>query len=252
MSGHSKWSTIKHGKAVTDARRGKLFTKLTREIIVAARSGSDIDSNVKLRVAVQKARDANMPKDNVERAIKKGSGEDGSQLQMVEAFYEGYGPGGIAILLETLTDNKNRTSSAIRSTFTKSGGNMAESGSVMWQFSQKGIVIVDAQEDLAEEMALPAIDAGADDFETYDSTLEIFAAPSNLEEVRRALTGKSAEIRSSELAMIPQNTVMLDSKTAKQTLRLMDLLEDLDDVQKVYSNADFPDEALSEYGNESQ
>ena len=129
---------------------------------------------------------------------------------------------------------------------------MAESGSVMWQFSQKGIVIVDAQEDLAEEMALTAIDAGADDFETYDSTLEIFAAPSNLEEVRRALNGKSAEIRSSELAMIPQNTVMLDSKTAKQTLRLMDLLEDLDDVQKVYSNADFPDEALSEYGNESQ
>ena len=246
MSGHSKWSTIKHGKAVTDARRGKLFTKLTREIIVAARSGSDIDSNVKLRVAVQKARDANMPKDNVERAIKKGSGEDGSQLQMIEAFYEGYGPGGIAILLETLTDNKNR------STFTKSGGNMAESGSVMWQFSQKGIVIVDAQDDLAEEMALTAIDAGADDFETYDSTLEIFASPSNLEEVRRALTGISAEIRSSELAMIPQNTIMLDSKTAKQTLRLMDLLEDLDDVQKVYSNADFPDEALSEYGNESQ
>ena len=151
MSGHSKWSTIKHAKAITDARRGKLFTKLAREIIISARQGGgDVDMNIRLRMAVQKAKDANMPNDNIERAIKRGTGEGGDAEQMVEFIYEGYGPGGIAIMLETLTDNRNRTVSDVRSTLTKAGGNLAQSGAVAWQFQQKGIVVVTAEEDTAE------------------------------------------------------------------------------------------------------
>ena len=251
MSGHSKWSTIKHAKAITDARRGKLFTKLTREIIIAARQGGgDPDMNIRLRMAIQKAKDNNMPNDNIDRAVKRGTGESGDQDQMAEFTYEGYGPGGIAIMLQTLTDNRNRTVSDIRSTLTKAGGNLAQSGAVAWQFEQKGVVVVTAPEDEADELALVAIDAGADDFEAFDDTLQIFSAPGKLEEIRGALTDTQASIVSSELSMIPSNTISLDAKSATQTLRLLDQLEELDDVQKVYSNADFPDEVLDQYRDE--
>ncbi|MCH8826472.1 MAG: YebC/PmpR family DNA-binding transcriptional regulator [Chloroflexi bacterium] len=251
MSGHSKWSTIKHAKAITDARRGKLFTKLAREIIIAARQGGpDTSMNIRLRMAIQKGRDANMPNDNIERAIKRGTGEGGDADQMVAFTYEGYGPGGTAILLETLSDNKNRTVSDVRATLTKAGGNLAQSGAVAWQFQQKGVVVVNADEAAAEEFTLVAIDAGAEDFDSFDSTLQIFSPPELLEDIRNTLSEKDASIVSSELSMIPTSTISLDKKTALQTLRLLDLLEDLDDVQKVYSNADFPDDALEQYQEE--
>lgn len=251
MSGHSKWSTIKHAKAITDARRGKLFTKLAREIIIAAgQGGADTGMNIRLRMAIQKGRDANMPNDNIERAIKRGTGEGGDADQMVQFTYEGYGPGGTAILLETLSDNKNRTVSDVRATLTKAGGNLAQSGAVAWQFQQKGVVVVNADEAAAEEYTLVAIDAGAEDFDTFDSTLQIFSPPELMEDIRNTLSEKDASIVSSELSMIPTSTISLDKKTAMQTLRLLDLLEDLDDVQKVYSNADFPDDALEQYQEE--
>jgi YebC/PmpR family DNA-binding regulatory protein len=250
MSGHSKWSTIKHGKAIVDARRAVVFTKLSKEIIIAARQGGgDPDMNFRLRLAVQRAKDSNMPSANIERAIKRGDGTDGSAVQMEELTYEGYGPGGTAILLQALTDNKNRTVSEVRSTFTKIGGSMAEAGAVSWQFEQKGVVVVSADEDQADELTMVAIDAGADDIETVDTTLHAYSAPSDMEEIRRTLAESGAEIESSELAMVPKNTIELDEKTAMQTLRLLDQLEELDDIQKVFSNADFPDEALAEYAN---
>jgi len=248
MSGHSKWSTIKHGKAVTDARRGQLFTKLAKEIIVAAREGGgDPDMNTRLRIAVQKARDSNMPSSNIDRAIKRGSGAGAEQDQMVEVVYEGYGPGGTAILLQALTDNRNRTVSDVRSTFSKIGCSLAEAGAVSWQFQQKGVVAVDAGPEETEELELAAIDAGADDFETFDSTLHIYSAPERLESIRTALVEQGVTITSSELSMVPDNTVALDAKTALRTLRLLDRLEELDDIQRVYSNADYPDEALEQY-----
>jgi YebC/PmpR family DNA-binding regulatory protein len=251
ISGHSKWSTIKHGKAVFDARRGKLFTKLTKEIIVEAREGGgNPDMNIRLRMAIQRARDSNMPTDNIERSIKRVTGEGSDQAQMVEAVYEGYGPGGAAIMLETLTDNRNRTVSDVRSTFTKAGGNLAESGAVAWQFEQKGVLVMEASEEQAEELALAAIDAGAEDFETFDSTLQIYSPPSALEKIRKALSESDAEIRSSEISMVPTNVISLDDRTAVQTLRLLDQLEELDDVQRVFSNADFSDEVLESYGGE--
>ena len=251
MSGHSKWSTIKHGKAVTDARRSQLFTKLAKEIIVAARhGGGSPDGNLRLRMAIQRAKDQNMPSDNIDRAIKRGTGEGSDQDQMAEVTYEGYGPGGTAIMLQTLTDNRNRTVSDIRSTLTKVGGNMAEAGAVAWQFEQKGVIVVEADEAQTEDLTLIAIDAGADDFEAFDSTLNIYSEPSALEEVRKVLAENNAVISSSEVSMLPTNTITLEPKEALQTLRLLDRLEELDDVQRVFSNADFPDEVLEEYGSE--
>ena len=251
MSGHSKWSTIKHGKAITDARRGQLFTKLAKEIIAAVRQGGgDPDMNVRLRMAVQKAKDNNMPGGNIERAIKRGTGDAPGQEQMAEVVYEGYGPGGTAVLLEVLTDNKNRTVSDVRSTFTKTGGSLAQAGAVAWQFEQKGVVVVDLGPDESEELELAAIDAGADDFETFDSTLHVYSTPQSLEQVRKTLAEHGAVIKSSELSMMAKNTVALDEKTALSTLRLLDQLEELDDIQRVFSNADFADAALEEYGRD--
>ena len=252
MSGHSKWSTIKHGKAATDARRGQLFTKLAKEIIIAAgQGGGDPDSNFRLRMAVQRARDNNMPADNIKRAVKRGTGEGSERDQMAEVTYEGYGPGGTAILLQTVTDNKNRTVSDIRSTLSKGGGNMSEAGSVAWQFEQKGVVVVEADGLDPEELALEAIDAGADDFEADESTLHIYSTPDRLEDLRQAMAERGASVTSSELSMIPKNTVPLDERAAKSALRLLDRLEELDDVQRVFSNADFPAAALQEYENEA-
>lgn len=251
MSGHSKWSTIKHAKGINDARRGKLFTKLTKEIIVAAKQGgADPDGNFKLRMAVQRAKDQNLPNDNIDRAIKRASGEGSDGEQMVETSYEGYGPGGIAILVDVVTDNKNRTVSDVRSTFTKSGGNLANAGAVAWQFDQKGVVIAEADEETAEELALAAIDAGAVDFESDDGCVSFYSTPETLEGVREALDEAGAEITSSELSMVPQNTIALESKEAVRTLKLLDQLEELEDVQRVFSNADFPDDVLDEYGKD--
>ena len=252
MSGHSKWSTIKHGKAITDARRGKLFSKLTREIMVAARQGGGSpDMNVRLRLAVQKARDNNMPVDNIDRAIKRATGGGNGQEQLEEIMYEGYGPGGAAILLQAFTDNRNRTASEIRSTFAKNGGNLGESGCVAWIFEQKGVITVEAPSEEAEKVALMAIDLGADDFNIDDSNMDVYSAPNKFEELRKSLEENKLKISSAELSMLPKNTTPLDDKTAEQTLRLLDKLEDLDDVQKVYSNADFPEEILTKYAGEA-
>ena len=248
MSGHSKWSSIKHGKAVTDARRGKLFTRLARELIAATRQGGgNPDSNFRLRMAVQRAKDSNMPADNIEKAIKRATGEGADQVQMSEVTYEGYGPGGTAIMLQALTDNRNRTVSDIRSTLSKAGGNMAEAGSVAWQFQQRGVITLEVDPEQAEELTLIAIDAGADDFETFDSFLNIYSAPDSLESVRKTLVEHDAPIKSTELSMMPNSTLPLDEKAAASVLRLLDQLEELDDVQRVFSNADFPDEALEQY-----
>ena len=249
MSGHSKWSSIKHQKGVVDARRGQLFTKLAREITVAARQGgADPEMNVRLRLAIQKAKDSNMPMDNVERAIKRGAGiGDGAQETLEEATYEGYGPGGTAIMLQALTDNRNRTVSDIRNTFVRGGGNLGESGCVAWNFESKGVITMEVSQEQSEELALVAIDAGAEDFELDATVLDVRTAPDGFEAVRRALEESGASVTNAELSLVPKTTVALDVKYSQQTLRLLDKLEELDDVQRVYTNADFPEEALAEY-----
>jgi YebC/PmpR family DNA-binding regulatory protein len=242
MSGHSKWSQIKRQKGVTDTRRGQLFTKLSREIAVAVRQGgSNPEMNFRLRLAVQKARDSNMPLDSIERAIKRGTG--GSEG--AETTYEGYGPGGAAILLEAMTDNRNRTIAEVRNLFSRGGGSLGESGCVTWIFEPKGVVTVEAAE--AEELALNLIDAGAEDIKIINGSLEVHIKPEDLEGVRKTLEEQNLAIVSAEVLMVPKSTVMLEEKTALQTLRLLDRLEELDEVQRVFTNADFPDEALENY-----
>ncbi len=244
MSGHSKWASIKRSKGVTDAKRGQLFTKLTREITVAARDGADPAGNARLRLAVQRARDANMPIENIERAIKRGSGAgDGTNYQ--EMWYEGYGPGGVAVLVSVLTDNRNRTAAEIRSTFHKSGGNLGESGSVAWLFDSRGIVTLDAAGRDADDIALVAIDAGAEDVQVDGDTLEIYTVPTDMERVRTALEDSGIPVLSSESALVPKTSMQADEKTVEQTLRLVDKLEELDDVQNVYSNLDVSDEVAA-------
>lgn len=245
MSGHSKWTQIKRQKGVADARRGQLFTKLIREITVAARrGGSNPETNFRLRLAVQKARDNNMPLDNIERAIKRGAG--GSEgASIIETIYEGYGPGGAAILLEAMTDNRNRTIAEVRNVFSRSGGSLGESGCVTWLFQPKGVITVEAAD--AEEMALRLIDAGAEDIKIIDGSLEVHIKPEDLESVRKTLEGMNLAIVSAEIVKVPKTTVMLEEKAALQTLKLLDRLEELDEVQHVFTNADFPDEALEKY-----
>jgi YebC/PmpR family DNA-binding regulatory protein len=242
MSGHSKWAQIKRQKGVADTRRGQLFTKLSREIAVAVRQGgSNPEMNFRLRLAVQKARDSNMPLDSIERAIKRGTG--GSEG--AETIYEGYGPGGAAILLEAMTDNRNRTIAEVRNLFSRGGGSLGESGCVTWIFEPKGVVTVEAAE--AEELALNLIDAGAEDIKIINGSLEVHIKPEDLEGLRKTLEEQNLAIVSAEVLMVPKSTVMLEEKTALQTLRLLDRLEELDEVQRVFTNADFPDEALENY-----
>ncbi len=244
MSGHSKWSSIKHQKGVTDARRGQLFTKLTREIMVAVRqSGSDPEVNFRLRLAVQKARDNNMPQDNIERAIKRGSGElEGASL--VEMTLEGYGSGGTAILVQALTDNRNRTVQDVRNIFSRSGGNMGDSGCVAWIFETRGLIIIKTDDLDAEGLALEAIDAGAEDVKIEDGFVEVYTRSEELEAVKEALEQKELPVTSTELAMVPSTTVELEEKAALQTLKLLEKLEELDEVQYVTTNADFPKSVL--------
>lgn len=240
MSGHSKWAQIKRQKGVADARRGQLFTKLTREIMVAARQGGgNPDTNFRLRLAIQKARDNNMPMENIERSIKKGTGELGGG-SLSEITLEGYGPKGVAIIVSALTDNKNRTVSEVRTVFTKHGGNLSESGGVAWLFEKRGIITVDTKGINMDDIALLAIDAGADDVKDEKGYLEIYTTPQKLEEIRKVIESK-AKVISAEISLIPTRTVMLDEKDAIQTLKLLDHLEELDDVQQVYSNLDFSD-----------
>jgi len=247
MSGHSKWSSIKHQKAVTDARRGQLFTKLTREIIAAVReAGSNPETNFRLRLAVQKARDNNMPLDNIERAIKRGSGTtEGASL--IEMVLEGYGPGGTAILVQALTDNRNRTLQDVRNIFSRYSSSLGESGCVAWLFDSRGLISIKTNGLDADELALQAIDAGADDVKIENDYVEIYTKPEELEMVRAALEQTNLPIASAELSMVPKTTVELDEKAALQTLKLLDKLEELDEVQHVSSNADFPEAILEKY-----
>jgi len=246
MSGHSKWAQIKRQKGATDARRGQLFTKLTREIIVATRQGgSSPESNFRLRLAVQKARDNNMPLDNIDRAIKKGSGlsEAGS---LTELTLEGYGAHGVAIMVEALTDNRNRTIADVRSVFTKHGGNLGESGCVSWIFDQKGYISVSAETTDEETLMEVALEAGADDIlEDNDEKLfEVYTSPEDFIAVKEALDAKGIAYESAEITMIPKNPVKLSGKEAEQALRLMDSMEDNDDVQQVYANFDISKEVM--------
>jgi len=247
MSGHSKWSSIKHQKGVTDARRGQLFTKLTREIIVVVREGgSNPEANFRLRLAIQRARDNNMPLDNIERAIKRGSGQlEGASL--VEMVLEGYGPNGVAILVQALSDNRNRTLQDVRNIFTRHGGNLGESGCVAWLFDSRGLITVETNAQDAEELALEAIDAGAEDVRIESNYIEVYTKPEELEKVREALGQKNIPIASAELSMVPKTIVELEEKAALQTLKLLDKLEELDEVQHVSSNADFSDSILEKY-----
>ena len=247
MSGHSKWSTIKRQKGVADARRGQLFTKLTREIIVAVReSGDNPETNFRLRLAIQKARDNNMPLDNVERAIKRGSGQTEGVI-LVEMVLEGYGPSGVAILVQALSDNRNRTLQDVRNIFTRHGSNLGEAGCVAWLFDSRGLITVETNGQDAEELALKAIDAGADDVKIENNCIEVYTRPEELEKVREALGQKDIAVASAEISMVPKTTVEMEEKAALQTLRLLDKLEELDEVQYVASNADFSDAILEKY-----
>ena len=247
MSGHSKWSQIKRQKGVADAKRGQLFTKLAREISVAVRQGGDDpEANFRLRLAVQKARDQNMPLESIERAIKRGvGGMEGAAL--VEITCEGYGPGGMAILLQAMTDNRNRTIAEIRNLFSRSGASLGESGCVSWIFEPRGVITAEVEKLEAEQLALYAIDAGADDVKIEDASVEIYTRPEDLEGLRRALEERELTIASAELTMVPKTMVELDEKAAVQGLKLLEKLEDLVEVQHVFTNANFPNEVLEKY-----
>ncbi|HEX2031553.1 MAG TPA: YebC/PmpR family DNA-binding transcriptional regulator [Actinomycetota bacterium] len=249
MSGHSKWSSIKHKKAVTDQRRGKMFSKLLRAVEVAAREGGgNVEANATLASAVQQARDYSVPVDNIERAIKRGSGEiEGVRYE--PATYEGYAPGGVAVLVEAMTDNRNRTGQEVRHAFTKLGGNLGDPGSVAWMFERKGIALVPRDEAPDEDRLLETVlDAGALDMTVEGDQWQIVSAPSDLATVRRALEEAGLPISGAEVTMLPQTRVPVEGSQARQVLALIEALDDLDDVQAVHSNFDIPDEVLAEAG----
>ncbi|OFZ79559.1 MAG: transcriptional regulator [Bdellovibrionales bacterium RIFOXYD1_FULL_44_7] len=251
MSGHSKWSTIKRAKGAADAKRGKLFTKIIREIQVSARiGGGDIRGNARLRDAMAEARANNMPKENIDRAVKRGTGElEGAEFEQIT--YEGYGPGGTAILIESLTDNRNRTVADLRALMTRNGGNLAEAGSVAWMFEKKGLISIGknmAPEDRVMEVAL---ESGADDIRDEDSTWDILTSPSQLETVKAAIEGAKIPINNASLSAIPKNTVSLNGEDASKMLKLVDALEDMDDVQKVHANFDISDDELKQLASKS-
>ena len=245
MSGHSKWASIKRQKGATDAKRGQLFSKLVRAIIVAARDGGpDPAANLALQNAIEKAREASMPKDNIERAIAKGSGTGTDAAAYETVTYEGYGPGGVALFVEALTDNRNRTAADVRQAFTKSDGNLGESGSVAWLFERKGVILMDGAID-EDELVLAAADAGADDVETEESSYVVTTAPESLHAVRSALEEAGLAVESAESTMVPKTSVSIeDEAVARKIVRLMDDLEDNDDVQAVHSNFDIPERVL--------
>ncbi|MCD6418184.1 YebC/PmpR family DNA-binding transcriptional regulator [bacterium] len=244
MSGHSKWASIKHKKAVTDAKRGKLFTKLIKEITVAARTGGgDPSGNPRLRTAIAAAKAANMPADNIERAIKKGTGELPG-VSYEEVTYEGYGPGGVAIIVETMTDNKKRTVAEIRNIFSKLGGNLGENGCVAWMFSKVGLILVPAENTDEDKLIEVALESGADDVKQDGDFYEVYTQMNNLFDVREKLMEAGITVESAEISAVPQSTVTVTGKDAQKLLKLLSTLEDHDDVQKVYSNMDIPDEEM--------
>jgi YebC/PmpR family DNA-binding regulatory protein len=252
MSGHSKWAQIRRSKGVNDARRGQLFTRLGREIVVAVREGGsgDPNANFRLRMAIQRARDANMPMDNIERTIKRAlGGSEGAALE--ENSYEGYGPGGTALLVDALTENRNRTVAEVRNAFNRNGGNLGENGCVDWLFEAKGIIEVELKGHDPDELSLEALDLGADDVDPVgpdDETLTIYTDPSDLERIRQALEAKKYKVVKAESTMLPKTRIEInDEKVAHQVMRLVEKLEDLDDVQNVYTNADFPEAFVASF-----
>jgi YebC/PmpR family DNA-binding regulatory protein len=246
MSGHSKWSSIKHKKGAADAKRGKLFSKLTRAIIAAAREGGpDPAANLALQNAIEKARSYSMPKDNIERAIARGSGAGADTETFEHIVYEGYGPNGVAIIAEALTDNRNRTASDVRHVFTKNDGNLGTTGAVAWLFERRGIVMVDADRADEDSVTLAAAEGGAEDVTQDGSSFEVTTSPEALSSVREALEQAGIEVESAETTMVPKTTIELDDETAaRKTLRLIDALEELDDVSEVYANFDIPERLL--------
>jgi len=248
MSGHSKWHSIRHKKGALDAKRGKLFTKLIKEITVAARlGGGDPESNPRLRTVIQKAKEANMPKDNIEKAIKKGIGElEGYNLE--EVVYEGYGPSGVAIIIDAMTDNKNRTTAEIRSILSKNGGNLGENGCVSWIFENKGVITVSADKYDENTVMEVALEAGADDIKQEGDVWEIITEPENLNDVSESIKERGIEVQMADVMRIPKTTVKLDEKNAEKVLSLLEKLEDNDDVQRVAANFDIPDEVMEKIG----
>ena len=245
MSGHSKWATTKRKKAAIDSKRGKIFTKITKEITVAAKiGGSDPDGNARLRTAILKAKEANMPADNIKKAVMKGTGELPG-VTYEETTYEGYGPNGVAILIEIMTDNKNRTVAETRKTFTRHGGNMGEAGCVSWMFHKKGYIVVERSKADEDRLMSLVLDAGAEDMKSDNNNFEITTAPKDFEKVKEVLKQNNIEMTVSEITMVPQSYIKLDGKEAEQMLKLMEELEDHDDVQNVYANFDIPEEIMA-------
>lgn len=245
MSGHSKWSSIKHKKAATDAKKGQLFTKLARDITMAARQGDpNPDANAALRLAVQKARAANMPGENIDRAIKKAVG-GGDSANLQEVTYEGYGPGGTAVIVQAVTDNRNRTVAEVRYAFSRGGGNLGEAGAVGWQFDPRGLITVETEGKDLDELQMLAIEAGAVDIDLGDGTMDVITEPADLHKVREALEAQGVTVESAELAPIAKNKVELNEKDSEAALRLFEKLDDLDDVSRVYSNAVISDAVLA-------
>lgn len=244
MSGHSKWASVKHKKAAVDAKRGKIFTKVIKEIMVAARlGGGDPEGNARLRLAIEKAKSVNMPKENIERAIKKGTGELAGEAYE-EFLYEGYGPGGVAVLVEVMTDNRNRAVSEIRHLFTKYSGKPGEAGSVAWMFEKKGLILVDKKGCEEEVIMEVALEAGAEDIQEEDDTWAVHTKPADFEKVKKAIMDRGLKIVSGEITMVPKSTLRLEGKDAEQMLKLMMALEDNDDVQNAYANFDIPKEIM--------
>lgn len=251
MSGHSKWSTIKRKKAAIDAKRGQLFTKIARELTVTARQGGgDPDVNFRLRLVIDRAKQANMPKDSIERAIKRGTGEIKGEA-FEEIRYEGYGPHGVALILDALTDNRNRAVADIRQLLTRSGGSLGGTGSVIWLFDQKGLIIIEADGEEAEEFALQAIDAGADDVRIGNGLVEIYTQPADFQEVKETLEREGVPFSSAEITMVPKTVTRVAEKETIQIMHLIEALEDLEDVQQVYSNLDISAEVVDSYEYEA-
>ena len=244
MSGHSKWSQIKRQKGAADVKRGNLFTKMTREIMIAAKQGGgDPDANFRLRLAMDRARGVNMPKDSIQRAIERATGGgEGAQLESI--VYEGYGPGGVSVLVEAATDNRNRTAGEVRAAFSRHNGKLAEAGSVQWLFEQKGVIEIDASDARADDIELAAIDAGAEDVQSEKGLVTVYTAPRDFERVKRALETAGVKPASAELSMRATSTVRVDGEAAQKLLKLVDALEELDDVQQVHANFDVPEEVL--------
>jgi YebC/PmpR family DNA-binding regulatory protein len=243
MSGHSKWASIKHKKAIVDSRRGKLFTKLARAITTAAREGGDLDGNPSLQLAVQKAKDASMPKDNIERAIAKGTGAGADAAAIQDVMYEGYGPGGVALLIEAMTENRNRTGADVRHLLTKHGGSLGEPGSVAYLFDKRGLIVVDAER-YGEDDLMPAIEAGAEDISEDDGVFEVLTEPSDLTAVRAALETAEVELESAEVGWLPKVRIAVGEDDAAKLMRLIEALEDNDDVDAVHANFDIDADVL--------